>query len=93
MTIQLAADVEASILQRVERGDFPEPNQVIREAMRLLEEQERQIAALRAKLQVGIDQLDRGEGIEWMPKLMDQIRREAVERHRRGETPHPDVCP
>ena len=92
MTIQLAADVEARILQNVERGDFPDSNQVIREAMNLLDEQEHQIAALRAKLQVGIDQLDRGEGIEWTPKLMDQLRQEAVERHRRGEKPHADVC-
>ena len=93
MTIQLAADVEARILQKVERGDFPDPNQVVREAMNLLDEQAHQIAALKAKLQVGIDQLDRGEGIEWTPELMDQLRQEAVERHRRGEKPHPDVCP
>src|SRR5688500_10197373 len=93
MTIQLAADVEASILQKVERGDFPDPNEVIREAMRLLDEQERQLAALRAKLQVGIDQLDRGEWVEWTPELMDELWQEAVEMHRRGEKPHADVCP
>jgi antitoxin ParD1/3/4 len=93
MTIKLATDVEARIRQKVENGSYADSDEVMREAMRLLDEQENQLAALRAKLQVGIDQLDRGEGIELTPALWDEIRQEAIERHRRGEKPSADVCP
>lgn len=93
MTIQLPADVEDRIRARVARGDFPDAGEVVREAMRLLEEQERQLDEFRAKLQIGLDQLDRGEGVPYTPELMARIRRDVADRFRRGEQPDPDVCP
>jgi antitoxin ParD1/3/4 len=93
MAIQLPADIEARIQERVERGDFPDAGEVIREAMRLLDAQESQLEELRAKLQVGLDQLDRGEGIPFTPELVSQMRRDAEERFKRGERPNPDVMP
>ena len=92
-TIQLPPDVAASIQQKVESGHFPDAGEVIREAMRLLDEQECRLDELRAKLQVGLDQLDRGEGDEWTPELRERLLREAFEMYRRGEQPDPDVCP
>jgi antitoxin ParD1/3/4 len=93
MAIQLPADIEARIQERVERGDFPDAGEVIREAMRLLDAQESQLEELRAKLQVGLDQLDRGEGIPFTPELVSQMRRDAEVRFKRGERPNPDVMP
>jgi antitoxin ParD1/3/4 len=93
MTIQIPPDVEARIRRKVETGEFPDPGEVVREAMRLLDEQERQLQELRAKLQVGLDQLDRGEGVAYTPELMAKIRRDVAERYGRGEQPNPDVCP
>ena len=93
MAIQLPADVEDRIREIVARGDFPDGGEVVREAMRLLDERERQLDEVRAKLQIGLDQLDRGEGVPYTPELMARIRRDVAERYRRGEQPHPDVCP
>lgn len=93
MTIQLPPDIEASIRQKIERGRFPDAGEVVREAMRLLDEHEHRLDALRAKLQIGLDELDRGEGVEWTPALMARLSREADEMHRRGEQPDSDVCP
>lgn len=93
MAIQLPADVEASIHQKVARGDFPDAGEVIREAMRLLDAQESQLEELRAKLRSGLDQLDRGEGVQFTPELIGQMRRDAQERFHRGERPNPDVVP
>lgn len=93
MAIRLPADVEAGIRQKVESGHFSDAAEVVREAMRLLDDQERQLASLREKLQIGLDQLDRGEGVEWTPELMEQLSQEADEMHRRGERPDPDVRP
>jgi putative addiction module CopG family antidote len=93
MTIQLPADLEASIQEKVERGDFPDAGAVIREAMRLLDAEEQQLKLLRAKLLSGLDQIDRGEWAPFTPELMARIRQEAQDRYRRGDQPNPDVCP
>jgi antitoxin ParD1/3/4 len=93
MPIQLPADVEDRIREKVERGDFPDAGEVVREAMRLLDEQERQLDELRAKLQIGLDQLDRGESAPYTPEFVERMRRKAEERFRRGERPNPEVVP
>ena len=93
MAINIPADIEERILEKVERGDFPDAGEVIREAMRLLDEQEQELEQLQAKLQIGLDQLDRGEHVLFTPELMDQLRREVHDRLRRGEQPNPDVVP
>jgi antitoxin ParD1/3/4 len=93
MAIQLPPDIEARIQQKVADGAFPDAAEVIREAMRLLDQQEHQLEAFRAKFQSGLDQLDRGEGIPFTPQLVEEMRREAEERFRRGERPNPDVVP
>jgi hypothetical protein len=82
-----------SIRQKDESGHVPDVASAIREARRLLDDQERQLAALRAKLRVGLDELNRGEGAEWTPALMKQLRHGADEMFHRGEQPDPDVCP
>ena len=93
MTIQLPPDVEARIRQEVQRGRFLDAAAVVREAMRLLDERERQLDVLRAKIQIGLDEADRGETDEWTPELRERLRREAHAMHDRGEQPDPDVCP
>ena len=93
MSIQLPLDVEANIRQKVQRGSFVDEGQVVREALQLLDERERQLDTLRAKINIGLDELDRGEGAEWTPALMERLNREADELYRRGELPDADVCP
>jgi antitoxin ParD1/3/4 len=85
-TIQIPPDVAASIRQQVERGRFPDAGEVVREAMRLLDEHERQLDALRAKLQSGLDQLDRGEGIPFTPEWSAERARIALKRAAAGDT-------
>jgi hypothetical protein len=38
-------------------------------------------------------EIERGEGYEWTPELMEEISREADEQIRLGRLPKPDVCP
>ena len=91
--MQLPADIEARVQEKVARGEFSDADAVIREAMRLLDEQERQLGQLRVMLQTGLNQLDQGEGVRFTPKLVAQMRRDAEERFRRGERADPDVGP
>jgi antitoxin ParD1/3/4 len=93
MSITYPADIEATLRQFVERGRYSDPVAALREAVRLLEESERQRDALLAKIQVGIDQADRGELAEWTPELRERVRQSARRRAKLGEKPDPDVCP
>ena len=91
MPIQVPDDVEARIREKVDSGDFADAGEVIREAMRLLDERELALAQLQSKLQVGLDQLDNGEGIPFTSELVGQMQRDANDRFQRGERPNPDV--
>jgi antitoxin ParD1/3/4 len=67
MNINLTAELQQLVTDKVSSGKYNSATQVIGEALRLLEErdqiQEKRLAELKAKIQEGIEQLDRGEGI------------------------------
>jgi antitoxin ParD1/3/4 len=92
MNVSLTPQLEAMIRKRVESGRYNNASEVVREALRLLEERER-LEHLRSLLAVGLEQASRGELVEFTPELMEDIHRRAGERLRRGEQPKPDVCP
>ena len=89
MAPQLTPQHEALIERLMTSGHFSNADQVISEALQLLDERAR-LEQLRAKLQIG---LDSGAGVELTPELMDALDREAEEAYQRGEKPSPDVCP
>lgn len=64
MEVVLSSKCERLIHDRVASGEYSSASDVIEEALRLLlaeEEYERKLEALRREIQIGIDQLDRGE--------------------------------
>jgi antitoxin ParD1/3/4 len=92
MNVSLTPELEAMIRQRVESGRYNNASEVVRDALRHLEEHER-LQNLRTLLTVGEDDVRRGNLVDYTPALMDDIYREAEELFRRGEEPDPDVCP
>jgi antitoxin ParD1/3/4 len=92
MNVSLTPQLEAMIRQRVASGRYNNASEVVREALRLLEERDR-LEHLRSLIAVGVAEAERGELIDFTPELMDEIARRAKERIRRGEAPDPDVCP
>lgn len=92
MNISLTPELEAMVREKVERGLYNNNSEVVREALRLLE-QEDKLERLRAALAVGIEAADRGELIPFTPELMAEIDREADDMIRRGDALDPDVCP
>ena len=65
--VNLTDHFERLIEDAVAAGEYQNASEVVRAGLRLLERQrqadEAKLAALRAAVQVGIDELDRGEGI------------------------------
>jgi antitoxin ParD1/3/4 len=67
MNVSLTPELEELISQKVQSGRYTSASEVIREALRLLEEQDqlrqKRLAAIRQEIDEGLTQLDRGEGI------------------------------
>ena len=92
MTVTLTRQHQVLVERMIATGQYEDAEEVIGQALRLLDEHEQE-QQVRAKLQSGIDQLDRGEGAlftaEWSTERLRVLR----ERVAAGETPHPGVCP
>ena len=90
MSLTLTSHIEARINAKIETGKYGSVEEVMEYALSILDEHER-LEELRAQLQIGIDQLDRGDRIPWTLELLNDIDREVDERIRRGEQPNIDV--
>jgi antitoxin ParD1/3/4 len=67
MNVLLTPELERRIAEEVESGLYSNASEVVRESLRLLfathETQPKELTRLRADIQLGLDPLDRGEGI------------------------------
>ncbi|CAM3792012.1 hypothetical protein VA7868_03122 [Vibrio aerogenes CECT 7868] len=69
MHISLTPELEARVKAKVESGLYNNASEVIREALRFMEThedwvRELKVAQLRQQLNTGLEQLNRGEGVE-----------------------------
>jgi antitoxin ParD1/3/4 len=90
MNVSLTPELEKLVESKVQSGRYRSASEVIREGLRLLDDQDRLRAAqfeeVRRKIQTGIDQLDRGEGIDGeiiLAKLKQKS--EALRKTRKGK--------
>ena len=87
MNVSLTPELEELVAQKVQSGRYQSASEVIREGLRLLEDHDRlraaQLGEVRRKLQVGLDQLDRGEGIPGEKVLAELKRKSAAVRRAR----------
>ena len=67
MNVSLTPELEKLVASKVQSGRYQSASEVIREGLRLLDDQDRlravKLEEVRRKIQTGLDQLDRGEGI------------------------------
>jgi antitoxin ParD1/3/4 len=78
MNVNLTPQLEDMVRQKIASGLYSSASEVIREALRLMEEQDRlraaKLAQLRQDIQIG---LNSGDATAWNP---DEIKREARKR-------------
>jgi antitoxin ParD1/3/4 len=60
-SVTIGEHFSSFIDSKIEEGRFESPSEAVRAGLRLLEEDEAKLTAIRAKLAVGETQLDRGE--------------------------------
>jgi antitoxin ParD1/3/4 len=96
MDIALSPELEAFVNEKVRSGRYLSAGEVIREALRVLEERDRReeldLADLRNKVAAGLEQLDRGEAWD-LPDDIEEAVEEIESRGRRRFGLQMDPCP
>jgi antitoxin ParD1/3/4 len=64
MTVEIPPDLQQFVHQVIDNGSFKSENEVVGQALRLLQQRQQKIEELRREIQPALDQLDRGEGIQ-----------------------------
>ena len=68
MNVSLTPELEQLIADRVRSGRYHSASEVVREALRLLEDRDElrqlRLAELRQRVAAGLESLDRGEGLD-----------------------------
>ncbi|HEV7403527.1 MAG TPA: type II toxin-antitoxin system ParD family antitoxin [Chthoniobacteraceae bacterium] len=86
MNVSLTPELEELVARKVQSGRYQSASEVVREGLRLLEDQDRlraaQLGEVSRKIQVGLDQLDRGEGISGHEALEELNRKSAAARRK-----------
>ena len=93
MNIRFPSADETSIKQQVEAGLYSNATELVRDAVRRLREDSQRRAAFRAALQVGEDQIARGQYRAYTLELFEDIKRNARAKAQLGQQPNPDVLP
>ena len=87
MNVSLTPELEKLVEAKVRTGRYHSASEVIREGLRLLEEQDQlrelRLEEVRRKIQQGLDQLDRGEGISGEEVYQQMKRKSAAFRRRK----------
>ena len=87
VNISLTPELETSLRSRVKSGQYQTTSEVVREALRLLQRQEKErgeaFKGLKAKLERGAAQAQRGELLDG-DEVFEELR-QLIEEHRRAK--------
>ena len=85
MNVSLTEELEELVLRKVESGRYTSASEVVRAGLRLLEQEdelrETRLAAVRAEVQAGIDQAERGELVDG-EEAMARVKKRAAAKKR-----------
>ena len=93
MHINLSVEMEGFIKNKVASGFYSNATEVIRDAIRRMQAEESRLAAWRAAIKIGDDQLNRGEGMGYTPEALNDITQSAIGAMHSGQPMDPDVLP
>ena len=83
MNVSLTPALEKLVDDEMKSGQYKSANEVVREGLRLVRLRRQKLAALRREIQIGIDEIERGEYFEYdsVDELFDDIEAAAVKRN------------
>jgi len=82
MNVSLTPALEKLVNDEMKSGQYKSANEVVREGLRLVRLRRQKLAALRREIQIGIDEIERGEYFEYdsVDELFDDIEAAAAKR-------------
>ena len=82
MNVSLTPALEKLVNDEMKSGQYKSANEVVREGLRLVRLRRQKLAALRREIQIGIDEIERGEYFEYdsLDELFNDIEAAAVKR-------------
>jgi antitoxin ParD1/3/4 len=92
MSITLSPKLAAIVQEQVESGSYDDAENVLEEALQLLVERD-ELRRMRAWVDEGTAEYERGETERWTPELKARLIREGDELYRQRAKPDPDVWP
>ena len=89
------SDVDEHYIKgKVKSGFYTSENEVVRDAVRRMREEEERITRFQATVRIGDEQIERGETVPYSKELIEQIGQRAVQRAKQGKKiDNPDVLP
>ena len=88
MNVSLTPELETLVQQKVQSGLYSSASEVVREALRLLNDrdsiQQQRLAELRREIKVGLDQLDHGQSVPG-EQVFDELKRRSAARRESGK--------
>jgi antitoxin ParD1/3/4 len=65
MNVSLTRELEELVNEEIKSGQYKAASEVVREGLRLVRLRREKITALRREIQVGVDEIERGEFVEY----------------------------
>lgn len=93
MHINLSPEIEQYLQLKVGTGFYSNASEVVRDAIRRMWEEDEKLEKLRAAVQIGDEQLDRGEGLAYSSSRLEAITEKAFRNARNGKKVSTDVTP
>jgi antitoxin ParD1/3/4 len=84
--------MEKYLQSKVGTGFYSDASEVVCAAIRKMREADEKLVALRAAVQIGDEQLNRGEGIPYNAERLETITAKALANSKHGKTINPDVA-
>jgi antitoxin ParD1/3/4 len=93
MHINLSTEMEKYLHSKVSTGFYSNASEVVRDAIRRMWAEDEKMEKLRAAVQVGDAQLERGEGAAYSTQRLEAITEMALVNARNGKKTGADVTP
>ncbi|MDD5493739.1 MAG: type II toxin-antitoxin system ParD family antitoxin [Dehalococcoidia bacterium] len=93
MHINLSPEIERYLQTKVGTGFYSNASEVVRDAIRRMWEEDEKLEKLRAAVQIGENQLERGEGETYTADRLDKITDKAFSNALSGKKVSADVVP
>jgi len=80
MNVSIPEELAKLVEEKVRAGGYGSASEVVRASLRLMFAREAHLEWLRKEVRIGMDEIDRGEGIPFTPELFGRIKAEGRRR-------------